>query len=78
MVGGLAGLLIGIGAIAIPGIGVLLLSEPLSRMLGLTGAAAATVSGAGTGAIAGGVLGLLMGLDITERTGEYACGAFGG
>lgn len=67
VVGGIAGLLIGIGAITLPGIGGLLVAGPLAAALGLTGAAATTVSGATTGAIAGGLLGSLVGLGIPQE-----------
>ena len=67
VVGGLAGLLIGIGAIAIPGIGALLVAGPLVAALGLTGAAASTVAGATTGAVAGGLIGALVKLGIPEE-----------
>jgi hypothetical protein len=68
VLGGLAGLLIGVGAIAIPGIGGLLIGGPIAVALGLTGAAATTVSGAVTGAVAGGLLGALVGLGVPEET----------
>lgn len=64
--GGLIGLLVGIGAIVIPGIGGLLVAGPIAAALGLTGAAAMTVSGAVTGALAGGLLGAFMGLGFSE------------
>jgi len=67
VVGGLAGLLIGIGAIAIPGIGALLVAGPIAAALGLTGAAASTVAGATTGALAGGLIGALVKLGIPEE-----------
>lgn len=67
VLGGLAGLLIGIGAIAIPGIGGLLIGGPLAVALGLTGVAATTVSGAVTGAFAGGLVGALVGLGVPEQ-----------
>lgn len=67
VVGGIAGLLIGIGAIAIPGIGALLIGGPLALSLGLTGAAATTVSAAATGVIAGGIIGGLVGLGVPEE-----------
>lgn len=66
MIGGLAGLLVGIGAITIPGIGPFLAAGPLAAALGLTGAAATTVSGAATGAVAGGLIGALMSLGLSE------------
>lgn len=67
VIGGIAGLLIGIGAIAIPGIGPLLIGGPIASALGLTGAAASTVSGAITGALAGGLVGVLVGIGISEE-----------
>lgn len=71
VVGGLAGLLIGIGAIAIPGLGGILIGGPLAAALGLTGAAATTVSGALTGAVAGGLIGALMGLGVSEDDAKF-------
>lgn len=68
VLGGIAGLLIGIGAIALPGIGGVLIAGPLAAALGLTGAAATTVSGAMTGALAGGVVGGLVGLGVPNDT----------
>lgn len=66
VLGGLAGLLIGIGALAIPGVGAFLVGGPIAIALGLTGAAATTISGATTGALAGGLLGGLIGFGIPE------------
>jgi hypothetical protein len=70
VLGGIAGLLIGIGAISIPGIGALLIAGPLASALGLTGAAASTVSGAVTGAVAGGVVGGLVGIGVPKETAQ--------
>ena len=67
VLGGLAGLLIGVGAIAIPGIGAVLIGGPLAAALGLTGVAATTVSGAVTGALAGGLVGALVGWGVPEE-----------
>lgn len=67
IIGGIAGLLIGIGAIAIPGIGGLLVGGPIATALGLSGAAASTASGALTGALAGGIVGALIGLGVPEE-----------
>ena len=67
VIGGITGLLAGIGAIAIPGLGPLLIAGPLATTLGLTGVTAATVSGAATGALTGGILGSLIGLGIPEK-----------
>lgn len=67
IIGALAGLLVGVGTIAIPGIGGLLVAGPIAATLGLTGAAATTVSGAVTGVVAGGVIGGLIGLGVPEE-----------
>lgn len=56
VIGGTIGLLAGIGALAIPGVGPLIAAGPLM----------ATLSGAATGAAIGGVTGALVGLGIPE------------
>ncbi len=71
VLGGIAGLLIGIGAITFPGIGALLIAGPLATALGLTGAAASTVAGALTGAVAGGLLGALVGLGLPDEDARH-------
>jgi hypothetical protein len=55
--GGLGGLLVGLGALAIPGIGPVLAAGPI----------AAALAGAGLGAAAGGVIGALTDLGIPEE-----------
>lgn len=65
IVGGLTGLLIGVGAIAIPGIGPVLAVGTLASALG--GAAA----GAAAGATAGGLLGALASLNIDEDETQF-------
>ncbi len=60
-VGGLAGLLVGLGALAIPGIGPVIAAGTLATALGTTAA------GAGIGAAAGGLIGALVGLGIPEE-----------
>jgi len=68
-IGGMAGLLAGVGAITLPGIGAILVGGPLIALLGLSGgiaAAATTISGGITGAIAGGLLGSFIQLGMTE------------
>lgn len=67
VIGGIAGLLVGIGAIAVPGLGALLIGGPLAATLGLSGAAAATVTGATTGLLAGGLIGALVGMGVPEE-----------
>lgn len=68
IIGALAGLLVATGIV--PGLGALLIGGPLAAALGLTGAAATTISGAATGALAGGLLGILTGLGISKEEAE--------
>lgn len=65
---GITGLLVGIGAVTIPGIGALFVGGPIAAALGLTGAAATTVSAATTGVLAGGLVGGLVGLGVPQET----------
>lgn len=57
VLGGLGGLLVGLGALAIPGIGPVIAAGPI----------AAALTGAGVGAVAGGVAGALVDLGIPEE-----------
>jgi hypothetical protein len=63
-VGGLAGVLIGLGALAIPGIGPIIAAGPLATVL-------AGLAGAGAGAVAGGILGALVDMGVPEETAGY-------
>lgn len=64
--GGLTGLLVGLGALAIPGIGPVMLAGATATTL------ATTLAGAGIGAVTGGLLGGLVGLGIpAERARVY-------
>jgi hypothetical protein len=70
--GGIGGLLVGLGALVIPGIGPVLAAGPLAAALG-------GVAGAGAGAVAGGAAGGILGAltDIgvnDEQAGYYAEG----
>ena len=68
VVGGLGGLLVGLGALAIPGIGPVIAAGPLAAALtGLAGAGAGAVAGG----VAGGLLGALVDLGIPEETAGY-------
>ena len=60
-IGGLAGLLAGMGAIAIPGIGAVLAA----------GALASTLAGVVAGGTAGGLVGALIGLGLSEEDAEF-------
>ncbi|GAB1541300.1 hypothetical protein NUACC21_39710 [Scytonema sp. NUACC21] len=59
--GGLAGLLVGLGSLAIPGIGPIMLAGATATAL------ATTLAGAGIGAATGSLLGALIGLGIPPR-----------
>lgn len=67
-IGGIGGLLVGLGALVIPGIGPVIAAGPLAVAL-------STLTGAGVGAVAGGVtgglLGALIGLGIPEEEAGY-------
>lgn len=63
--GGVLGLLVGVGALAIPGIGPVLAAGPLAAALG------STALGAGIGAAAGGLLGGLIGAGVPEEDANY-------
>jgi len=64
-IGGIGGLLLGLGALAIPGIGPILAAGPI----------AAALAGAGIGAVTGGIIGALVDLGIPEESAEvYAEG----
>lgn len=69
LLGGLAGLLVAAGVVAIPGLGPLLAGGALASLLGVTGASVA--AGAGLGAAAGGLVGALVGLDIPESEARH-------
>jgi hypothetical protein len=64
LLGGAAGWLVGIGALAIPGVGPVVAAGPIAAALGTAGATAAT--GAGVGVVAGGLLGALTGWGFSE------------
>lgn len=61
VLGGLGGLLVGLGALAIPGIGPVIAAGPI-----LT-----TLAGAGVGAVAGGLIGALVDMGIPEEHAQF-------
>jgi uncharacterized membrane protein len=61
MLGGIGGLLVGLAALAIPGIGPIVAAGPI----------AAALTGAGIGALTGGLLGALIDLGVDEDSAEY-------
>ena len=64
ILGGAAGWLVGIGALAIPGIGPIVAAGPIAAALGVAGTTAA--AGAGVGIAAGGIVGALSGWGFSE------------
>ena len=60
VLGGIGGLLVGLGTLAIPGIGPIIVAGQAATTL------ATTLAGAGIGAAAGGIIGGLVGLGIPE------------
>ena len=67
LLGGLGGVLVGLGALTIPGIGPVLAAGPFAATIGTTAAAAgAGVIGAGIGAAAGGLVGALRDAGVPE------------
>jgi uncharacterized protein (TIGR02271 family) len=65
VLGGLGGILLGLGALAIPGIGPVVAAGPI----------AAGLAGAGAGAVAGGIVGALVDLGVPEdQANRYAEG----
>ncbi len=68
-IGGLAGLLVGLGTLTVPGIGAVLAAGTLTSVV------TSTVAGAGVGAVAGGLIGALVSLGISEEEAQlYAEG----
>jgi hypothetical protein len=63
-VGGVSGILLGLGAMLIPGIGPVVAAGPLAAVL-------AGVVGAGAGAVVGGVIGALTDMGVPEETAGY-------
>lgn len=61
ILGGVIGLLAGVGALALPGVGPVIAG----------GALVTSLTGAGVGAAAGGVLGALVGLGVPESSARY-------
>src|SRR4030095_6828910 len=61
ILGGIGGLLVGLGALAIPGVGPLIAAGPI----------ATTLLGAGVGAAAGGLLGALVDVGVPEDEANY-------
>lgn len=69
LLGGVVGFLVGVGALAIPGIGPIVSAGILTTTLGTVGAT--TLAGAGIGVAAGGIVGALVGMGIPESEAQY-------
>jgi hypothetical protein len=68
VLGGLAGVLVGLGALAIPGIGPVIAAGPLAAALtGLAGAGAGAVAGG----VTGGLIGALVDMGVPQETAQY-------
>lgn len=68
VIGGLGGILIGLGALTIPGIGPVLAAGPLAAAIsGLAGAGAGAVAGG----ITGGLIGALVDMGVPEENAQY-------
>jgi hypothetical protein len=68
VLGGLGGLLVGLGALAIPGIGPVIAAGPLAAALsGLAGAGIGAVAGG----VTGGIIGALVDMGVPEETAQY-------
>src|SRR5215212_8588779 len=63
ILGAAAGWLVGIGALAIPGVGPIIAAGPIAAALGVAGT---TAAGAGVGVVAGGIAGALTGWGFDE------------
>jgi hypothetical protein len=70
------GLLVGVAALTIPGLGLLLAAGPLAASLGLTGVAGTAVTGAGLGTAIGGI-GALVGSMVKMGVSETEAAAIG-
>lgn len=60
-IGGIGGLLVGLGALAVPGVGPIVAAGPLI----------AALTGAGVGAVAGGLIGALTDIGVPEEDASY-------
>ncbi len=71
LIGGFAGILVGLSAIFVPGIGAVLIAGPLASMLGIGGAAAVTLSGVVTGVLAGGLAAGLVEIGLEKDAANF-------
>lgn len=71
LIGGIAGVLFGLSAIFVPGLGAVLIAGPIASMLGIGSAAAVTISGVVTGVLAGGLAAGLMEIGIDKNVANF-------
>lgn len=69
LLGGLTGFLIGIGALAIPGLGPVVAGGVLASAFGVAGGT--TLAGLGIGTATGGVVGALVSVGVPEREARH-------
>ena len=69
LLGGLTGFLIGIGALAIPGLGPVIAGGVLASAFGVAGGT--TLAGLGLGAATGGLVGALVSVGVPEREARH-------
>ena len=72
VLGGIGGLLLGLGTLAIPGVGPIIVAGEAASTI------ASTLAGAGIGAAAGGIIGGLVGLGIPEDKAKIYSDRVGG
>ena len=72
VLGGIGGLLVGLGTLAIPGVGPIIVAGEAATAI------ATTLAGAGIGAAAGGIIGGLVGLGIPEDKAKIYSDRVGG
>lgn len=71
LIGGFTGILVGLSAILVPGLGAVLIAGPLASMLGIGGAAAVTISGVVTGVLAGGLAAGLVEIGLEKNIANF-------
>jgi hypothetical protein len=72
VLGGIGGLLVGLGTLAIPGVGPIIVAGEAATTI------ATTLAGAGIGAAAGGIIGGLVGMGIPEERAKVYSDRVGG
>lgn len=71
LIGGFTGVLVGLSAIFVPGLGAVLIAGPLASMLGIGGVGAVTISGVVTGVLAGGLAAGLIEIGLGKDVANF-------